>query len=225
MGIELKEGKVNDEVMALLSKAGEISVEDRQRIETTIGPDAVKQLDRAIRQDQRNRQVETLIRDERGVDPVSGKEIVIGDLTHVEVEGSHKVLEELLREALASPTHETLRLVDGCLSFEDEPALESDHVAGDLAHASEEPVEDEELAAACEVCPGGRRGPEPLLKRLLEGQRRRVLTDRHRAAARLLSSSSSPRRASSLAVMSPRRRAWRIACRTRLGATLASMQV
>jgi len=115
VGIELKEGKVNEEVMALLSKTGEISVEDRQRIETAFGPDAVKQLDRAIRQDQRNRQVEALIRDERGIDPVSGREIVIGDLTHVEVTSSHEVLEGLLREALASPTHEALRVVDGCL--------------------------------------------------------------------------------------------------------------
>ena len=113
----------------------------------------------------------------------------------------------------------------GEAKFEDEPALESDGVASDLGQASEEAIEDEQLAAPSEVDAGGRRGLEPLFERLLEGQRRCVLASGHRAATvRPWLPSSARSRASSFAETIPRRRAWRIPCRTRSAATLASMQ-
>ena len=109
--------------------------------------------------------------------------------------------------------------------LEDEPSLEHHGLAGDLSQPGEEAIEDEQLPATSEGDACGRRGPEPLLEGLLEGQGRRVLASSHRAAAvrpRLPSSARS--RASSFAETSPRRRAWRIPCRTWSWATSASMQ-
>lgn len=103
-------------------------------------------------------------------------------------------------------------------------SLMSDGVAIDEGEASEEAIEDEQLAAPSEFNAVGRRGLEPLFEGLLEGQRRSVLASGHRAAPVLPRPPRWPRsRDSSFAETIPRRRAWRIPCRTRSATTFAWM--
>jgi hypothetical protein len=79
--IELKSGKVNDTLGKVLERQREesVSASDLDQVKAQLGPKGVKQVERMLRQRIRQERVETLIRTDEGLEPISGKPMRLVD--------------------------------------------------------------------------------------------------------------------------------------------------
>jgi len=113
---ELKEGKVNAEVLALFDtfKSNPEALEAKlDAFGEQYGKSGFSQLERFARQGLRTTQALTLLNDEHGTDPVTGKELTVTEVM-TKTEGYDTQLNSMLKDALASQRPATL-VVDGCL--------------------------------------------------------------------------------------------------------------
>jgi len=94
--IELKEGLVNDAILELLRND---SPETRATFAQRYGPKGVAQLNRVVRQSEVSQQALSLLQNERGTDPVTGRETQIID-TGVDDKRYDDVLNDMLKSAL-----------------------------------------------------------------------------------------------------------------------------
>lgn len=102
-------------------------------------------------------------------------------VTEIETPGGLKLVEHVVGRAHHAQIDVFGGPSPGEAHFEDQPALEHHRITNHRDDASEKPIENEQLAAACEVGAGGRRGLDPLLECLLESERCRVAPD-HQAS-------------------------------------------
>jgi hypothetical protein len=111
--IEVKEGVVNDKILDLMFTKG-TPEEITSRIasfEERYGTKAMKQLDRVVRQHQRNRQVTEILHHDRGFHPHRQAEVIISELT-VPVESYDRQLQQIID----SSVHDVvLQCLDRCL--------------------------------------------------------------------------------------------------------------
>lgn len=111
--IELKSGKVNDEIFRFTQLEGEEAQAAIHAFISKYGKAGVKQFERMMRQHRTADQALELLAKDRGTDPVTGMEMeVIG--IDVEEETYDETLNALLMQAIDGPT-EVMELVAGCL--------------------------------------------------------------------------------------------------------------
>jgi hypothetical protein len=111
--IELKEGKVNAEIIELLDLHGEEFAGRFRSFAQTRGKKGVKQFERVVRQRQTGQQMGELLSNLRGRDPVTGREIEI-----VDVGADHVPYDETLGallEGAAERGSEVCELVEDCI--------------------------------------------------------------------------------------------------------------
>lgn len=76
--IELKTGKVNEVLSSLIQrKKGNVSDEDKASLRDSLGPKAVKQLNRMLVQQNRQKDFETLVQTDQGISPRFGLHIQV----------------------------------------------------------------------------------------------------------------------------------------------------
>jgi hypothetical protein len=113
--IELKEGKVNEEVVGLIDLS-EPEFEARfSEFATKRGKDGVNQYKRVLRQKEIGKQALTLLAEDKGINPVTGLHTSVLDLGNLGAETYDKELGALFEEALEGPEKEFLRLVADCV--------------------------------------------------------------------------------------------------------------
>ena len=113
--IELKTGRVNEILSSLIEqRQGVISNEDRDVLQNSLGPKAVKQVTRMLAQQDRQRNLETLVETDRGVSPRFGMHTqVFPDI--IEVEDYAIALDSVCTRARSSGVGAAR--VSGCLSL------------------------------------------------------------------------------------------------------------
>jgi hypothetical protein len=111
--LELKEGPVNEAILDMVALQGAELETRLGEFHSKYGERGFKQIQRIVRQKQVSDQVLDLLRDERGIDPVSGSEIEIVDVG-VQPEFYDDSLNALLCAALES-RGEVIELVAECL--------------------------------------------------------------------------------------------------------------
>lgn len=111
--LELKEGAVNSAIVQLL----ESDVDERparlEAFEAQYGKKGLKQYERVVRQSVRNDQAIEVIRNEKGVDPITGENITIWT-SDVKPDSYDTSLNQLVREALETRGAVEVT-IDGCL--------------------------------------------------------------------------------------------------------------
>jgi hypothetical protein len=113
--IELKEGKVNEEVIDLVDLS-ESEFETRfSEFATRRGRDGVNQYKRVLRQKEIGNQALTLLAEDKGINPATGLQTSVLDLGNLGAETYDKELGALFGDALAGPSKEVLRLVADCI--------------------------------------------------------------------------------------------------------------
>jgi hypothetical protein len=113
--IELKEGKVNEEVVELIDLS-ESEFEARfSEFATKRGKDGVNQYKRVLRQKEIGKQALTLLAEDKGINPVTGLHTSVLDLGNLGAETYDKELGALFKEALDGPQKEILRLIADCV--------------------------------------------------------------------------------------------------------------
>jgi hypothetical protein len=113
--IELKEGKVNEEVVELIDLS-ESEFEARfSQFATKRGKDGVNQYKRVLRQKEVGQQALILLAEDKGINPVTGLHTSVLDLGNLGAKTYDKELGALFQEALEGPQREILRLVAGCV--------------------------------------------------------------------------------------------------------------
>lgn len=113
--IELKEGKVNEEVVELIDLS-ESEFEVRfPEFATKRGKDGVNQYKRVLRQKEISKQALTLLTEDKGINPVTGLHTSVLDLGDLGAETYDKELGALFQEALEGPQKEIVRLIAGCV--------------------------------------------------------------------------------------------------------------
>jgi hypothetical protein len=111
--VELKDGPVNAAILDLMERGEADSRAGFEAFEKKYGETGTKQYERVRRQKRTAEQAITLLTQEHGVDPVSGREIrVIGLAT--EQMTYDNVLNAMLEGAINS-RREALQVIDGCL--------------------------------------------------------------------------------------------------------------
>ncbi|HVU75708.1 MAG TPA: hypothetical protein VHD38_02655, partial [Candidatus Paceibacterota bacterium] len=93
--VELKEGTVNDAIINLLK---EDTVESRRNFEKRFGRKGMRQLERVVRQKEVGNMALNLLRDEKGIDPVTKQDTRIID-TGISEEDYDTYLEELVEQS------------------------------------------------------------------------------------------------------------------------------
>jgi hypothetical protein len=113
--IELKEGKVNEEVIELIDLS-ESEFEIRfSEFTVKRGKDGVNQYKRVLRQKEIGKQALTLLAEDKGINPVTGLHTSVLDLGNLGGEMYDKELGALFQEVLEGPKKEILRLVANCI--------------------------------------------------------------------------------------------------------------
>jgi hypothetical protein len=112
--IELKEGRVSDNLLQVLDsiEASPSEHSGKLPVVTSLGPKAEKQFERMVRQRKRQVQTEELIKNDEGIDPITGFDVILqesgGDITDY-FEALRKISERIDRE------DHTAVLFDKCL--------------------------------------------------------------------------------------------------------------
>jgi hypothetical protein len=104
--IELKEGLVNDAILDLLRND---SLEARETFAQKYGSKGVAQLNRVVRQGEISQQALSLLQNERGTDPVTGRETQIID-TEMDDERYDDIFNDMLKSALNGTEEITERI-------------------------------------------------------------------------------------------------------------------
>jgi hypothetical protein len=110
---ELKEGVVNDEIMTLVTSGTEGAADKIQALHERRGEKGLAQLERFLRQTMTARSALTLLREEKGIDPVTGAHTRIISVESA-LEVWDKTLGEVANEALRKSGPAT-GAVDQCL--------------------------------------------------------------------------------------------------------------
>jgi hypothetical protein len=110
---EVKDGKVNHEILDLLSKPKSQTEVSLNQFYEQWGKHGIEQIERVIKQHKRNHQVANFIKNEKGFDPTLGKEVEVIDLTSIPDKSWDSELRKCLDTAKADG--ECLISVDGCL--------------------------------------------------------------------------------------------------------------
>ncbi len=112
--IELKEGMVNDNLLQVLGsiKAGQSEQGGKLPVVTSLGPKAEKQFERMVRQRNRQVQTEELIKNDQGVDPITGFNVILQE-TGGDIADYFEVLRKI-SERIDKEDH-TAVLLDKCL--------------------------------------------------------------------------------------------------------------
>jgi hypothetical protein len=113
--IELKAGKVNEEVIELID-VGESEFDTRfSEFASRRGKGGVKQYKRVRRQKEISEQALTLLVDDKGINPLTGLHTSVLDLGNLAGETYDKELGALFQEVLEGPQKEAPRLVADCV--------------------------------------------------------------------------------------------------------------
>jgi hypothetical protein len=111
--IEVKEGVINDKILDLLFTTGtqEEIISRISSFEEQYGPQAMKQLDRVVRQHQRQQQVLDILEHDRGFSPHVQAEVTISEST-LPVESYDRQLQEIIDRSANGVVREC---IDRCL--------------------------------------------------------------------------------------------------------------
>lgn len=112
--IEIKDGKVNAEIIKLLQKENPEYLAGLGPFSQKYGKKGMDQISRFLRQKKVGEQMMTLLRDEKGTDPVTGQEIKVIE-SKSENRTYDDILNTLLKESITSKDREVFQSVDDCL--------------------------------------------------------------------------------------------------------------
>jgi hypothetical protein len=113
--IELKEGKVNEEVVELIELSKSEFEARFSEFATKRGKDGVNQYKRVLRQKEIGKLALTLLAEDKGINPVTGLHTSVLDLGNLGAETYDRELGALFQEALEGPQKEILRPVADCV--------------------------------------------------------------------------------------------------------------
>ena len=111
--IELKEGRVNKEIIDLITQGVDEGIYSRlNAFYERYGDPGIKQVERVVRQAVRSNQAVSLMQHEKGTDPVTGKEMEIQELATPDSFYDAELAEVIAR---AMDRGSAVTVVDGCL--------------------------------------------------------------------------------------------------------------
>lgn len=111
--VELKEGRVNKAILDMIHSGGPDPYSQVSAFAKVHGDTGMAQLARVLRQGERNDQALTLMKNEKGFDPVSGTHIKVVDVD-IETDDYDEALNSLLHAAFVGG-REVTQVIDGCL--------------------------------------------------------------------------------------------------------------
>jgi len=111
--LEVKEGNVNNKIADLLYSDGDLEskVPQIEAFATTHGQSGMKQLERTLRQEQRAAQTMQILQHDRGIDPITGEEMIVHE-TMIPDDSYDGTLANIIDRSGKGPV---LECIDRCL--------------------------------------------------------------------------------------------------------------